>query len=100
MLVTHPSQPNYVAAVGGDTFGLNDDNVHSIPANISTVVDLLDTKGISWAEYEEGLPSSDFEGATSGNYVRKHSPLISYDSVSKNGTRLSRIKTLSDFDND
>ncbi len=68
--VTHPSEPNYIAAVGGDFFGAHDDNFcgflsdhaiwpqisHSdedhIPQNISSVVDLLDAKNISWATCE------------------------------------------------
>ena len=51
---------------------------------------------------DKDLPSSDFQA---GKYVRKHSPLIFYDSVMKNDTRLAhiektRIKMLSDFDFD
>ena len=30
--VTHPSEPNYVAAVGGDFWGMADDNLYNIPA--------------------------------------------------------------------
>ena len=86
--------------MSGDTFGLQDNDVHSIPKNVSTVVDLLETKGISWAEYEEDIPSSDFQGATSGDYARKHNPLASFESVSKNSTRVKQIKKLSDFKND
>lgn len=100
LLVTHPSQPNYVAAVGGDTFGLDDNDKHSIPANISTVVDLLDTKDISWAEYQEDMPSVGYQGSEWEEYVRKHNPLISYESVYKNSTRLDKIKRFSDFEND
>jgi acid phosphatase len=51
---THPSEPNYAASVAGDNFGMDNDDFHAIPSNVSTVVDLLDTKGISWAEYQEG----------------------------------------------
>jgi hypothetical protein len=29
--LTHPSQPNYVAAISGDFFGMDDDNLHNIP---------------------------------------------------------------------
>ena len=75
---THPSEPNYVAVAGGDNFGMDNDNLTEIPANVSTVVDLLESKGISWAEYQEGMPSSGFTGfqflAPNGanKYVRKH----------------------------
>lgn len=52
--VTHPSMPNYAAAVSGDYYGCNHDDVINIPSNVSTVVDLLEEKGISWGEYQEG----------------------------------------------
>lgn len=29
--VTHPSEPNYIASVGGDFFGMGDDNLYHIP---------------------------------------------------------------------
>ncbi|RFU25729.1 hypothetical protein B7463_g10608, partial [Scytalidium lignicola] len=104
---THPSEPNYCAVVGGDTFGMDNDNFNRIPANISTVVDLLDTKGITWGEYQEGLPYAGFQGFNYSNqenfankYVRKHNPLILYDSVTSNATRLSLIKNFTSFEAD
>ncbi|KAK3945500.1 hypothetical protein QBC46DRAFT_302541 [Diplogelasinospora grovesii] len=102
--VTHPSEPNYAAVVGGDNFGMDNDDFNRFPANISTVVDLLDTKGISWGEYQEHLPYPGFEGfnfsnqATYANdYVRKHDPLILYDSVASNSSRVRQIKNFTSF---
>ncbi|KAJ7137146.1 hypothetical protein C8R44DRAFT_869218 [Mycena epipterygia] len=46
--VTHPSEPNYVAAMDRDFFRMNDDNMYHIPSNISTIVDLLEAKQVSW----------------------------------------------------
>lgn len=60
--LTHPSFPNYIASIGGDYFGLNHDGYVTIPQNISTVVDLLDTKGIEWKAYFEDLPEPGFVG--------------------------------------
>jgi acid phosphatase len=84
----------------------NDDFIR-IPSNVSTVADLLDTKGISWGEYQEGLPYTGFQGFDypnqqngRNNYVRKHNPLMLYDSVASNATRLSLIKNFSSFDSD
>src|SRR5579871_3446076 len=53
--VTHPSQPNYMASVGGDYFGLASDDFVALPSNISSIVDLLEDKGISWGEYQEHM---------------------------------------------
>lgn len=77
--LTHPSQPNYIASVGGDYFGLNHDGFVRIPQNVSTLVDLLDGRGIEWKGYFEGSPGPGFmgEGSTAfdgegWDYVRKH----------------------------
>ena len=76
---THPSQPNYIASVGGDYFGMNHDDYMEIPKNVSTVVDLFDTKGMEWKGYFEGLPGPGYMGVASTkhggsgyDYVRKH----------------------------
>ncbi|KAK9481992.1 hypothetical protein V1527DRAFT_501335 [Lipomyces starkeyi] len=43
------------------------DNFERVPANVSTVIDLLDTKNISWAEYQEDLPYAGFQGFNYSN---------------------------------
>ncbi|KAF4333691.1 acid phosphatase [Fusarium beomiforme] len=88
---------NYYA---GDTFGLQNDGYHPIPANISTVIELLDTKQISWAEYQENFSYSDAQGANGDGYVSKHNPLSSYDVISRNATRMARIKNFTSFEQD
>jgi len=105
--VTHPSEPNYCAAAGGDNFGMDNDDFHAIPENVATVVDLLGTKGISWAEYQEDIPFPGFQGFNYSNqetfandYVRKHDPLILFKSITNNATRLKLIKGFDGFQND
>lgn len=61
--ITHPSEPNYVAAVVGDEFGMDNDDFWQLPANISTVADLLDTRGISWGEYRNTCPTPVFRAS-------------------------------------
>lgn len=46
--ITHPSEPNYVAAGGGSTFGITNDDYYNIPASIKTIYDLLENKGLTW----------------------------------------------------
>ena len=105
--VTHPSLPNYVAAIGGDYFGINNDNFHALPSNISSLIDLLEDKGISWGEYQEDMPYSGFAGSGFRNqkngrndYVRKHNPAIMFDSVATNEDRRACIKNLTMFEQD
>ncbi|KAG6830937.1 hypothetical protein H0H92_013865 [Tricholoma furcatifolium] len=112
--VTHPSQPNYVGvgvytepqSVGGEYFGMDSDDTFDIPATVATVVDLLEDKDISWAEYEEGMPFSGFNGSTTNpitganDYMRKHNPLISYESISGNPDRLANIKNFTLLEQD
>ncbi|KAF8557383.1 hypothetical protein OG21DRAFT_1505322 [Imleria badia] len=101
--VTHPSEPNYIASVGGDFFGLATDDLTYIPNNMSTIVDLLDAKSISWSSYQENMPTDGYPGYTFTNpdgytyYVRKHDPLVIYDSVGQNATRAPRIRNFNDF---
>lgn len=105
--VTHPSEPNYIASVGGDYFSLDNDRFISLPKNISTVADLLDDKGVSFASYQQHLPYSGYMGFNYSNqetfandYMRKHNPLMSYDSFTSNATRLSTMKNFTLFEED
>ncbi|TDZ24507.1 Acid phosphatase [Colletotrichum orbiculare MAFF 240422] len=100
--VAAPSQPNYVAPASGDYFGTNSDSFLLVDRNVSTIVDLLEDKGISWGEYNEGLPYTGFEGfeydnPVEGDYARKHNLLVRFDSVSLNEHRLAKLKNLTLF---
>ncbi|KKK26407.1 acid phosphatase [Aspergillus rambellii] len=103
--VTHPSEPNYCASAGGDTFGMDNDNFNQIPANVSTIADMFDHKKIAWGEYQESLPYAGYQGfrypeTGANNYVRKHNPMILFDSVTNDATRLRQIKNFTSFYDD
>ena len=40
--------------MGGDNFGLDNDHFAKVASNISTIIDVLEDKGISWSEYQHG----------------------------------------------
>ncbi len=68
-----------MAVVGGEYFGLNGDPFTAVPENVSSVVDLLEERGISWSLYQEDLPYSGYQGFSwvntktgANDYVRKH----------------------------
>ncbi|KAM0514847.1 hypothetical protein ACHAPE_006523 [Trichoderma viride] len=103
--VTHPSQPNYLSSIAGDYFGMQNDDLYATDFNVSTVIDLLEDRGISWGHYEEDMPYSGYEGFSYTNtkngandYVRKHNPAILANSVTHYEQRLSQIKNLSLID--
>ncbi|KAI9366942.1 phosphoesterase [Zopfochytrium polystomum] len=83
---SHPSQPNYIAMVAGDTLGVTGDgNVNLAQSNIA---DLLEAKGITWKAYQEDYSTSGCNtAATIGRYARKHNPFMSFTSISTNTTR-------------
>ncbi|KAI0201338.1 acid phosphatase phoa [Astrocystis sublimbata] len=105
--VTHPSQPNYIASIGGDYFGMQHDDFTQADANVSTIVDLLEDKGISWGHYQEDQPYTGFQGKAwinhqngKNDYVRKHNPAIGYNANAGNLDRLAVIKNLTQFHKD
>jgi len=106
LAVTHPSQPNYIAAVGGSTHGVSNDGFHRISSSSKTIVDLLEAKGVSWGVYGEDAPYSGFQGNYvnqkngKNDYVRKHNPLMSYDSVTSDTNRLAQNKNFTLFEED
>src|SRR6266704_5612754 len=54
--ITNPSQPNYIAIMGGSTFGVGGDGNHP-NLNHPTLVDLIETSGHTWTAIAEGSGS-------------------------------------------
>ncbi|KAI0405157.1 phosphoesterase family-domain-containing protein [Xylaria palmicola] len=104
--ITHPSQPNYIAAGGASTHNIIDDGFRRINADSETIVDLLEAAQVSWSIYQEDMPYSGFQGTYvnqnngANDYVRKHNPLVSYDSVGTDVNRLAKTKNFTLFERD
>lgn len=84
---------------------MDHDDFVEVPANVSTIADLFDTKNIAWGEYQEHLPYPGYQGfefseTKASDYVRKHNPLILFDSVTEDDTRLRQIKNFTTFYDD
>ena len=102
--VTHPSLPNYVAAISGSNWFVNDDN----PANRfdhTNLVDQLEASGHSWAAYMESMPEAGWTGDnypsdSSALYASKHNPFILFDDIRSNDARRAKIKPYGDFASD
>ena len=70
----HPSLPNYLAMTSGTTWGITDDNFHSLPAE--DIGSQLTTAGIPWRAYMEGMGADCRQNV--GRYAVKHDPFAFY----------------------
>src|ERR1700690_2188755 len=77
---THPSLPNYLAMIGGDTFGVTFDCTKCIQ-NAVTLPDLIEKNGLTWKTYQEDMPSPCYAEAEAGNYAIKHNPFAYFDAI-------------------
>lgn len=91
--ITHPSEPNYVAASAGSNLGITNDDYYDIPADEKSIFDLLEAKGLKWKSYNEEIPAPGWTGysAYGGAYVRKHNPAIIFDNIGLNQTRSANV---------
>ncbi len=79
--ITHPSLPNYLAATGGSTFGVTDDNepaAHPIAA--PSLFSQLTAAGLSWRSYDESMPAN-CALTSKDPYAVKHNPAAYYTSI-------------------
>ena len=106
--VSHPSQPNYLDAFSGSNQGVTDDGHYTFPASRDNLAKQLAAAGKSWRVYAQDYPSTCFDGDSStggidgpglpGTYVRKHNPVISFESVRLDATQCAYVQRLANFD--
>ena len=98
--ISHPSLPNYLALVGGDTFGVRGDCT-TCYVNARCLPDLLEARGMTWKTYQESLPRAGYTGDLSRLYAKKHNPFVYFDAVRKNRARLRRsVVPLTELEDD
>ena len=83
--VTHPSLPNYLALIGGDTFGVTSDCNHCY-VDAQSLPDLIESSGRTWRTYQERMPSSCYLG-DAPPYAQKHNPFIYFTPIRENALR-------------
>ncbi len=99
--VSHPSQPNYIAATSGALNGVMDDK--DITIDVPNIVDQLESGGKTWKAYMQSysLCSSPLDHACGNQlYERKHNPFISYQDVQNDPARVANIVDFSQFATD
>ncbi len=94
----HPSEPNYIALVSGDTFGVTDDGYHTF--NGPNLAQQLTNAGLSWKGYYESIPAPGSEDARSGLYAFKHSGFMNFASVRNDPDRALHIVGFDQLDSD
>jgi hypothetical protein len=84
---THPSEGNYVSMLGGDSYGIRDDDAYRThTVDQPSLMDQLDEAGLSWKGYFQTQPSRAF-GATCYPsedvclYASKHNPFLNFFGV-------------------
>jgi hypothetical protein len=94
--VTHPSEGNYVALLGGSSFGVADDNPYYINSlRKPSLVSQLDAAGIGWKAYLQGSPHAGYTGIcypARCNGSPDHDPLYvsKHDGIQNFTTSLNR----------
>ena len=99
--VTHPSQPNYIAATSGSTNGVTNDS--DITIDVPNIVDQLEGAGKTWKAYMQSLSlcSTKLDHACGNQlYERKHNPFVSYLDIQSNPARMANIVDFSEFSSD
>lgn len=95
--VAHPSLPNYVALVTGDTWGSRSDDP-SQRFDHPSLAGQLETKGLSWKGYMQALPSPGFTGDYGGKnavlYAKKHDPFMLLPAIADHPARARRVVPL------
>jgi phospholipase C len=61
--ISHPSEPNYIAFLGGSTYGVTDDNAYYLHQfNQPNLMSQLDGAGVTWKAYLQGSPHPGYKG--------------------------------------
>ncbi len=87
--VAHPSLPNYLAMIAGDTFGVTFDCTKCL-YDAQTLPDLIEASGRTWKAYQEDMPSACYQGPDYGNYAMKHNPFMYFKSIRLDPTRCNQ----------
>jgi hypothetical protein len=93
--VADPSEPNYVAMLGGDFFGISSDDPYWFPGNTINAENLmsqLEGAGKTWKGYFQGMPYPGYRGYcypdkcngipdADTQYVSKHNGIVNFTNM-------------------
>ncbi len=94
--ITHPSMPNYIAMIAGDTFGIRDDNSQRVLTG-PNLADQLEGVHKTWKAYMQGIPEAgsnvDYTLPVA-LYAKKHNPFMLYKQIQDNPARARNVVPL------
>jgi phosphatidylinositol-3-phosphatase len=102
--VGDPSEPNYVAMLGGDTFGLSTDDPYWFPGQTvkaSNLMTQLEAAGKTWRGYFQNMPYAGYRGYcypdkcngipdADTQYVAKHNGIVNFANM-QNPTEFGKM---------
>jgi phosphatidylinositol-3-phosphatase len=83
--ITHPSLPNYIALLAGDTHGITTD-CQDCFVDATNLPDLIESAKRTWKTYQEDMPSPCFVGSGE-TYAQRHNPFIYFNDIRTNPAR-------------
>ncbi len=95
---THPSLPNYLSLLGGDTFGISSDCTDCF-VSATNLVDSLEKAHKTWRAYMEGMPSP-CHVADAYPYAQRHNPFVYFDDIRTNPARCGNVVPLTQLNGD
>jgi phospholipase C len=98
--VTHPSQPNYIAATAGIQ-GADSDNDETLA--VPNIVDQLESHGKTWTAYMQSLSlcTTKLDHMCGDQlYERKHNPFVTFADVQSSPARMANIVDFSQLSTD
>jgi phosphatidylinositol-3-phosphatase len=94
--ITHPSMPNYIAMIAGDTYGIRDNNSQRV-LTTANLADQLEGAGKTWKAYMQSIPeagsNADFT-LPDGKYAKKHNPFMLFKQIQENPARAKNVVPL------
>lgn len=79
----HPSEPNYLWLEAGDNLGVEDDNDpgSNYKNTKKHLVTLLDTAGVAWKSYQQGIDGRSCPLTGENHYAPKHNPMVFFSDI-------------------
>ena len=97
--ITHPSLPNYLAMISGDTHQITSD-CGGCNLDAPNLADQLEAAGVSWKAYMEDLPAPCSDAHRAGAYAKKHNPFMYFASVRDHPDRCAKVVPLDQLEAD